>query len=467
MKPPTETERKREQMEAEHQQSLRLMLDVVGNEVPIEKIRRTLHGANGNVERALNHLYSEVSPPSEPQSPSNPTADSLHALLLTVAEEVKCPLCLTYFTQPVILPSCNHAFCTSCLESVVNENQVVCPLCRKTCRLPEGGLKSIQRNTTLSNIVDTLRKAQAGRSTCEKCTKNPCLYFCYECQSTLCDGCNSMIHSVQSCRLHRRVPSDEYFLPRQDKSEPILEWIVPSEVPQSESLDCFNAWVKSLWFLPADFRMQLRLDNFKAIYVPYWCFNVDSESKYSGTVTFTHGSQIDLNFGDSGILRESRWPSDGTYEKSHGKLVTPGTTVPDPEILHSLEPWDLSVMERLTSSNCGNFETKSCNISSERALAKIKEQVEKVALDDCHAKLSRGRGTVSNLKVETTCQVQPAMKVYVPVLYTTYRYQHRNFHFAINANSRKCFGQRPFVFSNLRQRALGTVGAALGLLRPY
>ncbi|XP_062865669.1 E3 ubiquitin-protein ligase TRIM17-like [Trichomycterus rosablanca] len=51
-----------------------------------------------------------------------------------VEENLKCSICLDFFTDPVVL-SCSHSFCTSCINRNWNESEArKCPLCRKKSR---------------------------------------------------------------------------------------------------------------------------------------------------------------------------------------------------------------------------------------------------------------------------------------------------------------------------------------------
>ena len=45
-------------------------------------------------------------------------------------EHLTCALCLSHYTEPVILP-CHHVFCSACIQPVIGELPVFpCPECR-------------------------------------------------------------------------------------------------------------------------------------------------------------------------------------------------------------------------------------------------------------------------------------------------------------------------------------------------
>ena len=96
---------------------------------------------------------------------------STDKLLYELAEEVKCPMCLGYFNNPVIL-NCFHTFCSSCLDDLVsNDNKLSCPLCRTTIELDDRGVRGLKQNHYLANIVEKLKSAQNTKM-CGKITQN-------------------------------------------------------------------------------------------------------------------------------------------------------------------------------------------------------------------------------------------------------------------------------------------------------
>uniref|UniRef100_A0A3B1JSN3 Tripartite motif-containing protein 35-like n=1 Tax=Astyanax mexicanus TaxID=7994 RepID=A0A3B1JSN3_ASTMX len=80
-------------------------------------------------------------------------ASSLSAL----EENLKCPICLELFRDPVLL-HCSHSFCRTCLESSWSLKDVrECPLCRKTS---EGSLLNI---LVLKEACDSLLEEKKRR----------------------------------------------------------------------------------------------------------------------------------------------------------------------------------------------------------------------------------------------------------------------------------------------------------------
>ncbi|RVE70224.1 hypothetical protein OJAV_G00062620 [Oryzias javanicus] len=74
------------------------------------------------------------------------------------SEDLDCPLCLTLFNSPVVLP-CGHSFCSACITEALNARQQ-CPLCSFAVAAEEA--KCLPTNLILKSLVE---KAKRGDQT--------------------------------------------------------------------------------------------------------------------------------------------------------------------------------------------------------------------------------------------------------------------------------------------------------------
>ena len=80
----------------------------------------------------------------------------LQPMMEAVVDELMCPICLEFFTHPVILP-CSHILCKSpCAERLFNHGFVRCPVCRDNSFV-SGGLECLPRVISLEHIIDRYR----------------------------------------------------------------------------------------------------------------------------------------------------------------------------------------------------------------------------------------------------------------------------------------------------------------------
>ncbi|KAL8213091.1 UNVERIFIED_CONTAM: hypothetical protein K2H54_060702 [Gekko kuhli] len=123
-------------------------------------------------------------------------------------EETTCSVCLDYFKNPVTT-ECGHNFCQACLTQcwAKFDTDTSCPQCRVLQQ------KNFTPNWQLANLVELVKKLQAGKQAEEKwgrCERHqePLKLFCFDDQAPICVVCDrSMEHQN-----HRVLPMEEAYL---------------------------------------------------------------------------------------------------------------------------------------------------------------------------------------------------------------------------------------------------------------
>ncbi|XP_077187304.1 zinc finger protein RFP-like [Paroedura picta] len=114
-------------------------------------------------------------------------------------EEVTCPVCLEYFSNPVTL-TCEHSLCHACI--LYSPTSALCPVCKRD--FPIGDMKL---NYSLADFVEISKllndQEEADRyETCER-HQEPQNLFCRDDQVLICTSCKE-----EHCG-HNTIPVDE------------------------------------------------------------------------------------------------------------------------------------------------------------------------------------------------------------------------------------------------------------------
>ena len=83
---------------------------------------------------------------------------------IVIAAELTCPICCELYKKPRRL-SCFHCFCEGCLEKLLVESRIMCPVCRAESSVPAGGVKNLPANIFVSTLLDevTLKHKEANK----------------------------------------------------------------------------------------------------------------------------------------------------------------------------------------------------------------------------------------------------------------------------------------------------------------
>lgn len=127
--------------------------------------------------------------------------------------ELECGICLKRLKDPKVLP-CLHTFCRGCLTILVRKQQtdstISCPICCETHPLPVGGVRNLQTNFILNNLLELLEVYQATNKTCENgLDDNNATARCLECNIYLCEHCLNIHKRMVITRRHKTASLEE------------------------------------------------------------------------------------------------------------------------------------------------------------------------------------------------------------------------------------------------------------------
>ncbi|XP_062903998.1 E3 ubiquitin-protein ligase TRIM39-like [Mobula hypostoma] len=137
-------------------------------------------------------------------------------------DEVICPICLDFFTDPVIL-DCGHNFCRSCITRCWERNS--CPECRE-----EFADRTLRANRALANLSEKARKlnlnpkGKESKPHCEKHEEELKL-FCENDKKLLCLICRD----TREHREHRFLPIEEAVEVYRDRVKSALDSLTEKE----------------------------------------------------------------------------------------------------------------------------------------------------------------------------------------------------------------------------------------------
>ncbi|XP_046335855.2 E3 ubiquitin-protein ligase TRIM56-like, partial [Haliotis rufescens] len=122
---------------------------------------------------------------------------------------LECPVCVEHFNQtdrrPRLLHSCLHAFCTQCLQQLLDKEgngEITCPLCRRIEKV-SGTAQMIAIDPVRDQLVEYLHIQKKKQVLCKDCPDgNHARSRCFECGGNLCLDCENAHRRNRSTRGH-------------------------------------------------------------------------------------------------------------------------------------------------------------------------------------------------------------------------------------------------------------------------
>jgi DNA-directed RNA polymerase subunit RPC12/RpoP len=239
----------------------------------------------------------------------------------------------------------------------------------------------------------------------------------------------------------------------QCKEEVIIQpkAVLPFHLKKDDAKARFKKWVSKLWFAPNDLKKaSLDFDHFKGIYIPYWTYDTDTYTKYTGqrgthyyvsqTYTTTENGKTVTK---TRRVRKTRWSyASGNVSKFFDDvLVTANQSLPR-KYIYKLDPWDLENLMPFDKSYLSGFITEKYQIGLEDGF-----DVAKGIMDPKIRQLIRrdiGGDEQRIISMKTNYDDITFKHLLLPVYVSAYRYKDKLYQFLVNGRTGEVQGQRPY-----------------------
>ncbi|MEO0746252.1 MAG: primosomal protein N' (replication factor Y) - superfamily II helicase, partial [Pseudomonadota bacterium] len=163
--------------------------------------------------------------------------------------------------------------------------------------------------------------------------------------------------------------------------------VLPFALSEREARAAMTAWLGRLWFAPGGLQDYARKGRaMQGIYVPYWTFDADTRSAYTGERgTVYYETQTVMRDGKRQQVRVAkvRW------QRTRGKvarffddvLVLASTSLPK-RYTDALEPWDLSEMEPYAPEFLAGFRAEGYAVALEDGFEEARGYIDRIIARD-------------------------------------------------------------------------------------
>ncbi len=244
--------------------------------------------------------------------------------------------------------------------------------------------------------------------------------------------------------------------------------LIPFRITQKDAQIRFIKWVGSRWFAPNAFKKYLDGDKkLTGYYLPYWTYDSDTVSSYKGlrgdvyyvtvtkTVVDNNGRRRQVRVQEPRI----RWtPASGVVYVSFDDVTIGASKTVSRVILDSLEPWDTTRLMPFDEKYLSGFEAEEYTIGLDNgfefAKAKMSIKIERNVRQDI------GGDQQQIHSLNTQHKNVTYKNVLFPVWTASFQWKNKTYNYAINAQTGKIVGERPYSVTKI---VLSVVGGAGGV----
>lgn len=245
--------------------------------------------------------------------------------------------------------------------------------------------------------------------------------------------------------------------------------VLPFALSEPQARAAMNDWLGSLWFAPSGLQDYARKGrSMQGIYVPYWTFDADTRSAYTGERgTVYYETQTVMRDGKRTQVQVAkvRW------NRTRGRvarffddvLILASTSLPK-RFTDALQPWDLSALQPYAPEFLAGFRAEGYSVELEQGFIEARAHMDRVIERDIRFDIGGDRQRIHT--VDTTVSAVTFKHVLLPVWLAAYKYRGTTFRFVVNGRTGRVQGERPWSKGKIALAVLAglLVAAAIGFV---
>ena len=218
--------------------------------------------------------------------------------------------------------------------------------------------------------------------------------------------------------------------------------VVPFQLSAETASDNFKKWIGKKLFCPKLAKQSAQPDAFTGIYLPYWTFDADTDSKYSGRYGIDHTTRDK----DGNTKTTTTWHhTSGTYSKFFDDELVQGSERHDQNMLKGLEPFDTAKNVAYKPEYLAGFAAERYSVGIKAAWEKAKKSIGKKLESDISSKIryENNADHVGSVNVTTKFKNITYKYLMLPIWCSAFTYNGKVYQFMVNGQTGKVYGKTP------------------------
>jgi len=324
--------------------------------------------------------------------------------------------------------------CGAKLSFAPGTESLKCPYCGAENAIPksEKVVEELDYLTYLQKVAGDKETQQAQRIQCKQCAAETTMPP--NATAGLCPFCGAnMVFSARSTNLIKP------------------EGLLPFKVKQSDALEDFRQWIRSLWFAPGDLKQYAQSDGkLVGVYIPSWTYDSDTVTSYTGergVYYYTTESYTTTENGRTVTrtreVRHTRWsPASGVVSNSFDDILVVASRSLPKEYAERLEPWDVKNVVPYADEYLSGFRAESYQVTLEQGFEEAKQVMAAEILNAVRQDIGGNEQRVHS--IDTHYPKITFRHLLLPVWLSAYRFHGKIFRILINARTGEVQGERPY-----------------------
>ncbi|MGB7268896.1 MAG: TFIIB-type zinc finger domain-containing protein [Albidovulum sp.] len=228
--------------------------------------------------------------------------------------------------------------------------------------------------------------------------------------------------------------------------------VAPFVLTEPEARAAMADWLGRLWFAPSSLVEYARKGRtLDGIYLPFWTFDANTASRYSGRrgTTYYVTQSVTVRDAKGRTRRENRqvprirWTAvSGHVARFFDDVLVLASRALPAKYTNALQPWDLSRLEPYQPEFLAGFRSETYTVSLDEGMAEARGYMDRMIERDVRFDIGGDRQEVQAINTEVSAVT--FKHILLPVWSAAYRYRGKSYGFVVNGQSGKVEGARPW-----------------------
>ncbi|MFQ1701747.1 primosomal protein N' (replication factor Y) - superfamily II helicase [Loktanella agnita] len=223
--------------------------------------------------------------------------------------------------------------------------------------------------------------------------------------------------------------------------------LLPFGLDEAQARTALTDWLGSLWFAPNGLTEYARKGRkMNGIYVPYWTFDADTKSSYTGQRgTHYYESRTVMRDGKRKTVRvrKTRWRGvSGRVARFFDDVLVLASRSLPKKYTDGLEPWDLSALEPYKPEYLAGFRAEGYQVELTDGYQEARNYMDRMIRRDVKYDIGGDDQRIST--VETAVSDVTFKHILLPVWLAAYKYRGKTYRFVVNGRTGRVQGERPY-----------------------
>ena len=216
------------------------------------------------------------------------------------------------------------------------------------------------------------------------------------------------------------------------------EYVIPFKLDKKDVKERYLKHLEGKKFLPKEFKSENKLEEWKAVYVPFWLFDCEAEGRvhYDATTVMAWSDHKHdyVKTSHYDVMREGGLLFDNV-------TVDGSVAIPD-DLMQSIEPFDAKEAVDFKTAYLAGYLADRYTLASEDAIVTANERIKESFRDELQKGVT-GYASVTPTSESINLKNAKAKYALLPVWFLGSTYEGKKYTFAMNGQTGKFVGNLP------------------------